>query len=236
MRSQLSLPLAFLLVASFFWTCNKSHEFKRRTVNCSDESLQKTNRTEYISQVPQASKYYPVWKSLFLAQNNVTEVFFNQHIKVFYLDTTIYRHTTYLNVGIEYSSGWAAVNLYGQIIIRINSQQSPFYTANLPINMDLTKEQILGLSDFAGNQIGNSVIRVSKDVTLKFNYPAAKEKIRKKLNLNKLCGCLCGINSKGHLTLNYHDYFFDNTTYCTSSELDLITGEIDGRVSECVIN
>ncbi|WP_300599367.1 hypothetical protein [Niabella sp.] len=236
MRSQLLLPLAFLFVAGLFWTCNKNHEFKYRTVNCSDESLNKIERTEYISEAPQVDTYYPVWKTMFLQQNNLTETFFNEHINVFQKDTFVYNNTTYLNVGIEYHSEWASANLYSQIIIRINNEQSPFYKSGLPVDADLTKDQIIQLSGINGNTMGNRLIQLSGNTTLKYDYNTAKEKIRKKLNLNKLCGCWCSINSKGHLALNYHDNFFDNTTYCTSSELDLVTGEIDARVSECVID
>ncbi len=227
---------SFLLLFIFLYSCSNRSEFKYRTVACTGDSLARFSRTEQIIENPVTGKYFPVWKSLIMEQNHLSEDFFKRHIQVFFLDTIIYNHTTLLAVGYEYKSGWAATNVYSKIIIRINSPSSPFYREDLPLNEDLTKEQIWLLSAVKNNSMGNRLNKVSDQTNLKYTLATAKEALRRKLNLSRLCNSYCGLNSEGHITLRYSDAYFDDKQYCSQAELDLVTGKMEASVSECVID
>ncbi len=120
--------------------------------------------------------------------------------------------------------------------LRINDQASPFHGNGLPVNEDLTKDQIISLSSIRNNSMGNRLYKISTETNLKYTFAAAKETLRRKLNVSKLCNAHCGLNSEGHITLRYSDSYFDERQYCSQGELDLVSGKIEAAVSECVIN
>lgn len=227
---------SFLLLFIFLYSCSNRSEFKYRTVACTGDSLARFSRTEQIIENPVTGKYFPVWKSLIMEQNHLSEDFFKRHIQVFFLDTIIYNHTTLLAVGYEYKTDWAATNVYNEIIIRINDQASPFHGNGLPVNEDLTKDQIISLSSIRNNSMGNRLYKISSQTNLKYTFATARETLRTKLNISKLCNANCGLNSEGHITLRYSDSYVDDKQYCSQAELDLVTGKMEASVSECVID
>lgn len=231
----LTVTIAFMTV-SFIESCTNKEDFIVREVNCTGDTLYKMPRTEHISDGAIVSKYFSVWKEMIMDESNLTGDFFDKHIKVFYLDTSVYKNTAYLNIGFEYGSEWASANVYNEIIIRINNQLSPFYEEGIPINKDLTKQQIIQVGNIKNNEMGNRTYKISGNADIKYDFISAKELLRGKVNVSKLCNPWCTINEQGNLSLNYSDNYFDKKQYCTSADLDLITGAINVNNYECVLD
>lgn len=236
MKSFPKIAVIVLLILTFIASCNKNEMEGYRQTTCESEKLIHQPRTDFISNDPLTTKYYPIWKSILMDRNGFNEAFFNEHINVFYLDTSIYNQTTYLAVGFEYKSGWAATNVYNELVIKINDATSPLSTAGLPIGVELSRKQIESLPSIFNNAMVNRIYPLSTNTGLKYNFESAKQAIKKKIKVTNLCSTWCGLNEKGHLSLRYSDHYFDKTTYCTDAELDLITGEISITSGECIID
>lgn len=237
--NQYSLIAAICLIVSSI-SCDKSAETKSSD-GCDTETLHQPEITEFISHGALPVKYYPVWKSRFMERNNLSEEFFNTHITVQYVDTSYssFDLATALIVGYTYQSGWAITGASEKMTIQINNSNSPFFSNNIFLNTDLSREQIDALVSNNPATIPHYYYPASKDVELKFdNFNSAKDAILKYLKLDKLCNAGLGINETGQLELRYSDSDTTNTSgggyYCRDVQLNLVTGAIKLNEGWCI--
>lgn len=231
----LTVIIAFC-VGLLITSCQSDKDFIVRDVNCNADTLYKMPRTEYINTNPLVTKYLDVWKELVSEQSNLSNNFFNKHITVFFADTSSSKNTVYLNVGFEYKSGWAAANVYNELIIKIQNNLSPFYQEGIPVGKDLSIAQIKQVDRSTNYEMGNRIYKISANTAVKYDFEGAREFLRGKVNVSKLCNSWCTVNEKGNLTLNYTDNYFDQKQYCTSADLDLITGDVHANNYECTLD
>lgn len=235
------LIAALIILISFSVSCEKSAEMKS-SADCETETLHEPQITDFISQSPLAVKYYPVWKSRFMQRNKLSEEFFNKHITVHYVDTSYisYNLATALVISYTYHSEWAVTGSGEQMTIRINDSASPLFSSNIPLNTDLTSEQIDNLGSNNPATLPHFYYPVSKDTKLKFNdLNSAKDALRTYLKLDKLCNFGIGINETGQLELRYYDSDMSDTSegggyYCRNVNLNLITGNIKLNEGICI--
>lgn len=129
----LSLLLAFAIIS-----CNKNNNTENKD-ECPDITFPYP-KTGSICNSTECVQYQAIWKELFIAKSNLTEDFFNRHIKPY--NTKIVKSTAheYFYVYYDVTVDWVTTNSVDSFMVKTNGMEFP--QIQLPVDQYLNKEQI----------------------------------------------------------------------------------------------
>jgi hypothetical protein len=239
MKKIASISLLFLIIFS----CSKTEDLL--PIDCSHSSgyPPAVNCGGSICQSDTCNTYLGIWKELFLAKNQMTEDYFNNHINI--CKTATYK---YADQGIQFeltykfSVDWFETTFEEGFMIWLFPsylQNNP--TVKLPDNVLLSKDQI---SFNINNPFFGYAIHTISPVE-HLNYSSRQEAINvlaHAAGINEMCQSALSIQyqdtdnpPKGHPVLTASAVLNWNENRCVSGMMDLTTDYIKSEENACII-
>lgn len=179
-------------------------------------------------------KYEAIWKALFTEKNNLTDSFFNVHIKL--MKSAISSGDDGISFSICYRmyTDWAIAYSCDQFIINI-TDSAKNQVKDLPRDEYLSADQVKEVVN--QKAYGSTILHLSDSATLKFSsmQDALQDLTRASL-VNTLCIRRVYINDAGHLALEAGAQYANKNNVCITASLDLITGISTKADGPCWVN
>jgi hypothetical protein len=173
--------------------------------------------------------YFNIWKEIFLSKNQMTQIYFDDHITL--CSSTIHKWNdgTSFEIGYKIKIGWAEYKLYDQFIIYIASNLYP--GLNVPRYVLLSKSQIETVLN--GNYFSSKLGKITPVTELRFSTELdAMNALIHAANVDKFCfGSVSfpqrslGKYTVGHPYFNASGVLNWNDNKCIEGTIDLLTGE-----------
>jgi hypothetical protein len=236
---QISL-ISFIICLLF--SCSETNDILKVECPSGPPTLKPAVCNGTLCQSDTCQTYLGIWKELFLARNQMTQDYFNNHI------TPCYSHIDKWNDGFSFrityriKIDWAEDLSGDQLIIWLAQSTSGLYPSiNLPRTTLLTKDQInsaLNLMAFS-----SSLNTISPVNQLKYqSFDDAMSDLIRASGVDNLCtGEIyydrphMVVPPSGHPHLRSYGTISDKENKCITSELDLVTGEPNIIINPCII-
>lgn len=226
----------FGLFIFFITSCNKpSKPLVERDTNCSKNFYQDIDPKGPICNTELCEKYFGIWKELFMEKNNISENFFNEHIKIWgrygYDVPLNYNFSVCYTVDID----WVSARNCDNFIIKLNMADKSLQQ-RIPKDQFLSKEQIKSISEIKPDRAYQSKIsKISIKEKVKFTSRSdALNQLSKKFKVSTLCTGSFYFNSEnGHLMMTSNANFV-GTNNCIFLTTDLETGETIHEEGNCL--
>lgn len=199
-------------------------------------------KTPGFCETGECQKYFNIWKDLFIARNQLSESYFNDH--VFPYSTVIDNWNDGRSFRVEYriKIDWAEANLSDQFIIWIDPSTEGLYpSVPAPRSTDLSKEQINKLLDIFAFSSG--IHKVTKTDHLKYSSrDEAIQVLQSASGVNDLGSGEVFYKSpdynedSGHPMLRVRVTVDKTENKCLNGVIDLVTGENEISNQPCAIN
>ena len=181
-------------------------------------------------------QYQAIWKELFMEKNNLSEIYFQNHILISNTNVNEWNDGISFSICYKVKIGWAIAWECDQFIIKINKDK-PYYPAlNLPRDQYLSKNDIRIAIN--GGAFSSDIIKLSNVDVLKYNsMNNALSELIKASSVNTLCFSMIFIDkSTGNITLQAWAKYDNEVNSCVHGYIDLITGEPKVLDVPCAIN
>jgi hypothetical protein len=188
------------------------------------------------------TEYFNIWKSLFISRNNLTQEYFDKHIKPTYSEIDSWMEGQSFRVEYKVKIDWAEANLADQFIIWIDPSTEGLYPSlHLPRSTYLTKAQINSALDIFA--CSSSIYEVAGIDHLK--YSSRREAISvleqasgvDNLDDGEIWYQNPSFNEcLGHPFLWITDEINRSENKCISCKLDLFSGETEVRETSCWVS
>jgi len=185
--------------------------------------------------------YLAIWKDLFISRNQLTQQYFDEHVIPCGTQLSKWQDGISFEVYYKITIKWAETRLYDNFIIWISPTNNTFPSLNLPRNVLLSEDQInSAIGDMA---FGSSMNKISLTDNLKFtSKKAAIATMIKASNVDTLCNFEVEykytnmvMTSNGHPYLKAYNEIDIGSNKCLSSEMDLVTGDVETIQYPCII-
>lgn len=188
------------------------------------------------------TKYFNIWKELFISRNQLTEEYFDKHVTPTFSEIDSWDDGQSFRVEYEIKIDWAVANESDQFIIWLDPSTTGLIPSiPLPRNAYLSKSQINSLLDTFGFSSGMHEIAMIEHL----KYSSRKDAIA-------VLEDVTGINDLPDGQINYEEPSFNEclghpflgtgaeinrvNNECMSCKIDLVTGETEVRYEPCWIN
>ena len=188
------------------------------------------------------TKYLDIWEELFIVRNQLTQDYFNKHIKATYSEIDSWNDGQSFRVEYEVKIDWAEVTLSDQFIIWIDPSTEGLYPSlQLPRSTWLNKSQINSALDLFA--FSSSIYNVAMVDHLKYSSrKEAKTILEEASGINNLEDGEIYYESPsfnecpGHPFLRIRDEIDRSKNKCISCKLDLVNGENEINNVPCWIS
>lgn len=189
----------------------------------------------------ECNTYFNIWKELIISRNQLSEVYFNDHIFPYKTEIDNWNDGKSFRVDYKVKIDWAEANLSDQFIIWLDPSTDGLYPSKpTPRSTNLSKSQINSLLDIFA--FSSSIHKIAKIDHLKYNSrEEAIEVLRDSSGVNNLgSGEVTYENPSfniglGHPFLKVSATINMNENKCLSGKINLVTGVTEVREQPCVI-
>jgi hypothetical protein len=226
--------LATGLLIFIFSACEKQIQIPETT--CVErEYCSASDQLEDLCQVDSCINYLQIWKELFIEKNNLTEAFFDAHIKVNKTGLNTWRRGTNFGVSFVVNLDWLTFCSWDKFIIHITDEDGLYPSLDLPRNTLLSKDQIKIASDNFAFASKIRSMNILEDLQFE-SREAAMEDLLSFSGVSDLCFNSYKLNrNTGNLYLLALAEYVGGDNECVQGTIDLFTGEKEVMDTPCGI-
>lgn len=229
----------FIMVTIFSFLAGFSCK-KATRVECPQESaygdFMPTPQTEICSDQA-CGVYIAIWKEAFLEKNNMTEEYFNRHIKItrtFLTKQDAQFPNKLFAIDIQASIGWASAGKFTYSFpVLVTQKDANHPGVDMPLNTNLNREQIQLIIDSAA--YSSNILKFNPVESLSVgSYSQAINRMESKANVNRFCHSGAYINAEGNLAYSASAFIPDEGR-CINTDIDLVTENIGHYDGPCLV-
>ena len=189
----------------------------------------------------ECNTYFNIWKELIISRNQLSEIYFNDHIFPYKTEIDSWNDGKSFRVEYKVKIDWAEANLSDQFIVWLDPSTDGLYPSKpTPRSTNLSKNQINSLLDIFA--FSSSIHKIAKIDHLK--YDLREEAI-------EVLQVASGVNNLGRGEVTYENPGFNidlghpflkvsatinmSENKCLSGKINLVTGETEVREQPCAI-
>jgi hypothetical protein len=181
------------------------------------------------------NKYQAIWKELFMEKNNISDLYFNNHVELWRTQIHDWVKGASFSICYKIKIDWAIAYNCDQFIIKIEKDDKTYPSLPLPRDTYLSKNEIKIVT--TNRAFSSDLVNISNNENIKIDtFNDAINYLIKKAEVNTLCSTRIYIDeSSGNLFLDAYAQYIDKYNECIHASIDLMTLETKINNGVCFI-
>ncbi|MEM6345045.1 MAG: hypothetical protein AAF927_14235 [Bacteroidota bacterium] len=206
----------------------------KRTV-CSDSRNEQTREfgDPSICNTDDCEKYLGIWQNLLMERNNLSQAFFDDHIRVHESSINDWRDGTSFRVCYWIQIDWAISYECDKFIINIDPDDTKYPSLDLPRGVALNEQEVK-LAAY-NRAFGSTLSKINGATQIAYlSEAAALNELVSYSELDTLCYSGVSLDQKdGNLVLQASAEYRNQENPCVFGSIDLVSGQKEINDSPC---